>query len=78
MVYNTKLPKRSVPGCGFIFNAFDLIICVAGHNAFREAIFVPVSRCFEDQRKRVEECLNYRFTENGTNQLVNFIVSHFK
>jgi UDP:flavonoid glycosyltransferase YjiC (YdhE family) len=62
------------------FNACDLLICGAGYNSFweaiyfeKEAIFIPFPRMFEDQHRRVAECQDYRFEENGADQLVDII-----
>jgi UDP-N-acetylglucosamine:LPS N-acetylglucosamine transferase len=79
MVYSTNYQGGLFPVLDY-FNAFDLLICSAGYNAFwearffdKEAIFIPVPRRFEDQRKRVEENLDYTFKENGADQLVDMI-----
>ncbi len=64
------------------FNAFDLVICGAGYNAFweavyfkKEAIFVPAPRRFEDQKKRVHECQEHYFDTNGADQLVDIVLN---
>ncbi len=79
MVYSTNYEGGLFPAVDY-FNAFDLIICGAGYNAFweamyfeKEAIFVPLRRRFESQRRRIDECGGYNFTENGADQLVNII-----
>jgi hypothetical protein len=79
MVYSTNYQGGLFPVVDY-FNAFDLLICSAGYNAFwearyfdKEAIFIPAPRRFEDQRKRVEECQDYTFEENGADQLVDMI-----
>lgn len=81
MVYSTNFQGGLFPAADY-FNGIDLIICGAGYNAFweamyfeKEAVFVPVKRRFEDQRKRVETCSNYRFTENGADRLAREIVN---
>lgn len=81
MVYSTNYEGGLFPAVDY-FNAFDLIICGAGYNAFwevmyfnKEAIFVPVKRRFESQRRRIEECSGYTFEENGADQLVDIILN---
>jgi len=79
MIYTTNYRGGLFPAVDY-FNAVDLLICGAGYNAFweavyfeKETIFVPMRRRFEDQRRRVEECLEYQFEENGADQLVDII-----
>jgi len=81
VVYSTNYEGGLFPAVDY-FNAFDLIICGAGYNAFwevmyfnKEAIFVPIERRFESQRKRIEECSGYTFEENGADQLVDIILN---
>ena len=59
------------------FNAFDLIVCGAGYNAFwearyfgKEAFFAPFPRNFEDQYHRIRVGSDYVPKENGADQLV--------
>lgn len=59
------------------FNAFDLLVCGAGYNAFwearyfeKEAYFVSFPRRFEDQDLRIARCGDYTPRENGADQLV--------
>ena len=61
--------------------SFDLVVCGAGYNAFweiiyfnKEAAFEPVPRRFEDQYRRVRECQEHYFDENGADQLVDLIL----
>ncbi len=79
MVYSTNYQGGLFPAVDY-FNAFDLLICGAGYNAFweaiyfkKEAIFIPVPRPFESQRQRVENCQDYEFNKNGADQLAEYI-----
>ena len=79
MVYTTNYHGGLFPTVDY-FNAFDLIICGAGYNSFweakyfgKEAVFVPVQRRFEDQQRRINECSDYTFNENGADQLVEIM-----
>ncbi len=81
MVYSTNFKGGLFPVVDY-FNGFDLIICGAGYNAFwevmyfrKEAIFVPVWRRFESQRQRIQECGDYFFEENGSDQLVDIMMN---
>jgi hypothetical protein len=63
-------------------NAFDLIICGGGYNAFweavyfqKEAVFIPQTRIFESQKWRIDNCQDYLFEENGADQLVEMIMT---
>lgn len=81
MVYSTNYDGGIFPVVDY-FNAFDLIICGAGYNAFwevqffkKEAIIVPTNTQFEDQQKRIDECNGMTFEENGADQLVDLMLS---
>jgi len=59
------------------YNAFDMVVCGAGYNAFwearyfgKEAFFAPFPRNFEDQYHRVRVNSDYVPKENGADQLV--------
>ncbi|HUW68641.1 MAG TPA: hypothetical protein VMX33_00275 [bacterium] len=59
------------------YNAFDMVVCGAGYNAFwearyfgKEAFFAPFPRNFEDQFHRVRVNSDYVPKENGADQLV--------
>jgi len=80
VIYSTNHRQGLFPAVDY-FNAFDLVLSAAGYNAFweaiyfgKETIFVPQTRRFEDQRRRVEECQEIRFDENGADQLVKMIM----
>ncbi len=80
MVYSTNYEGGLFPAVDY-FNAFDLIICGAGYNAFweamyfeKEAIFVPLRRRFESQHRRIDECGGFNFTKNGADQLVDIML----
>ena len=79
MIYSTNYSGGLFPVVDY-FNAFDLIICSAGYNAFwevtyfqKEAFFIPVPRLHESQEKRIEECQDHTFEKNGADQLVELI-----
>ncbi len=81
MVYTTNYKGGIFPVVDY-FNAFDLVICGAGYNAFwevayfeKEAIVVPVPTRFEDQQRRIDECINYKFEKNGADQMVDIVLS---
>jgi hypothetical protein len=80
MVYTTNIGDGIFPIVDY-FNAADLLICGAGYNAFWEAVFfekkaffVPIRRRFEDTYQRVAECQDYRFEQNGADQLADLIL----
>ena len=80
MLYTTNYKEGLFPMVDY-FNACNLLVCGAGYNAFwesvyfeRETIYVPFPRKFENQRQRVTECQEYRFNENGADQLVELIL----
>ncbi len=80
MVYSTNYQGGLFPAVDY-FNAFEMVICAAGYNAFweavyfqKEAIFVPQQRLFENQSWRVEECQDYAFQRNGADELVELIL----
>ncbi len=80
MVYSTNYQGGLFPAVDY-FNAFEMLICGAGYNAFweavyfqKEAIFVPQQRRFENQAWRVAECQDYQFTRNGADELVEMIL----
>jgi hypothetical protein len=79
MVYGSDYPARLFPVVDY-YQAFDYLICGAGYNAFweavyfqKEAYFIPRPRHFEDQYRRVAECQEYEFNENGADQLVELL-----
>ncbi len=81
MIYSTNYEGGLFPVVDY-FNAFDLIITSGGYNSFwearyfkKEALFIPVIRQFEDQKKRIDECLGMTFEENGADQLVDMIMN---
>ena len=79
VVYSSNYHGGIFPAVDY-YNAFDFIVCGAGYSQFweaiyldKEALFVPQPRRFESQAWRVENCQNYRFTENGADQLARII-----
>ena len=80
MVYSTNYQGGLFPAVDY-FNAFDLIVCGASYNAFweavyfdKEAIFVPVATRFVDGERLIREYRDYRFEENGADQLVRILL----
>jgi hypothetical protein len=80
IVYSTDYEGGIFPAVDY-FNAFDILVCGAGYNAFWEAVyfgkraeFVPQKVRFEDQARRVEECRGYSFERNGADRLVDLIM----
>jgi hypothetical protein len=80
MVYTTTHDKGIFPIVDF-YNAADFVVCGAGYNSFwetvylgKEAHFVPIEARFESGNKRVEEYRDYRFEQNGADQLVDIII----
>ncbi|TVR29284.1 MAG: hypothetical protein EA404_15260 [Spirochaetaceae bacterium] len=64
------------------FNAFDLVVCSGGYNAFweavyfsKDAVFVPHARRFENQAWRIENCQDYVFRANGADELVKMLLN---
>lgn len=64
------------------FNAFDLVVCGAGYNAFwearyfrKEAFFVPFPRRYESQTRRIALCSDYEMRENGADRLARRILA---
>ena len=81
MIYSTNYKGGIFPVADY-FNAFNFIITSGGYNSFweakyfeKEALFIPVPRQFEDQKKRIDECLGMTFEENGADQLVDIILN---
>jgi len=79
LVYAAGCPTGLFPVVDY-FNAFDLLICGAGYNAFweamffqKEAYFLPRPRNFENQTLRVAECQDFIFDKNGADQLVDLL-----
>jgi hypothetical protein len=80
MVYSTNYREGLFPAADY-FNAFDFIVCGGGYNQFweviyfdKEAVFEPTATVFEDQARRIRECQEYYFDENGADQLVALIL----
>ncbi|MBN2041128.1 MAG: hypothetical protein JW864_13880 [Spirochaetes bacterium] len=82
VIYSTNINGEGIFPVADFYNAIDLMICSATYNFFwetqyfsKEAIFetVPVNFC--DQEKRLRECSDYKFTENGADQLVNILMN---
>lgn len=81
MVYTTNYDGGIFPVVDY-FNAFDLIICGGGYNAFwetvyfnKEAIIVPTHARFEDPQIRMAIGQDFQFEGNGADQLVDIIMN---
>jgi hypothetical protein len=79
MVYTSNYSGGLFPVIDY-FNAFDFIVCAAGYNQFweviyfkKEAVFEHVPLNFSSTERRLEECIDYQFDENGADQLVDII-----
>jgi hypothetical protein len=81
MVYTTTYERGIFPVVDY-FNAADFVVCGAGYNSFWEIVFfgkeahlVPTQARFESGERRIEECREYRFGQNGADQLVDIIMN---
>ena len=81
MVYTTTYEEGIFPVMDY-YSASDLIVCGAGYNSFweviylnKEAIFVPTGAIFESGERRIRECQEYSFNENGADQLIDIIMN---
>ena len=81
VIYSSNYHGGIFPAVDY-FNAFDFLVCGAGYNQFweavyfdKDAVFEPVPTRFESQAWRVEKCQDYRFTENGADQLARIIAN---
>ena len=81
MVYSNNYDEGIFPIVDY-FNAADLIICGAGYNSFweavyfeKEAIFIPTHAQFESGERRIRECQEFNFNENGADQLVDIMMN---
>lgn len=81
MIYSTNYKNGIFPVVDY-FNAFDLLICGAGYNSFweavyfnKETIFIPTFARFESGERRIQECQEYYFDENGADQLADIIMN---
>jgi hypothetical protein len=81
MIYAHEYQGKLFPEVDF-FNAFDFIVCGGGYSQFweaiyfnKETIFEPLPLVFESQSRRIQECQEYYFEENGADQLVDIIMN---
>ncbi len=79
MIYTSNYTGGLFPVIDY-YNAFDFIVCAAGYNQFweviyfnKDAVFEHVPLHFSSTEKRVAECMDYQFDENGADQLVDII-----
>ncbi len=63
------------------FNAFDLVVCLAGYNQFwecryfkKEAVFETISLNFSSMEERIRSGENFSFDVNGADQLAEMVV----
>ncbi len=80
MIYWANYHNTLFPAVDY-YNAFDFIISSAGYNSFWEAVyfqkdslFIPQEKRFEDHQMRIDECSDFRYEENGADQLVDLII----
>lgn len=80
IVYSTNYREGLFPLADY-YNAFDLMICGAGYNQFweavyfnKEAVFETTRLNFSSQERRVCECQETYFEENGADQLAEIIM----
>jgi len=76
ITYSTNYKGGLFPVIDY-FNAFDLVICLAGYNQFyecryfmKEAIFDTIDLHFSSMEKRINECSDLNFEINGADQFV--------
>jgi hypothetical protein len=81
-VFSTTLHADGVFPVVDYFNAFDLVICGGGYNAFweavyfkKKAVFIPTKARYENAWWRIETCRNYKFERNGADELAEIIES---
>lgn len=82
VIYSTNINGEGIFPVADYYNAIDLMVCSATYNFFwearyfnKEAIFetVPVNFC--DQEKRLRECSDYEFQENGADKMVDILMN---
>lgn len=81
MVYTSNYEGGLFPVVDY-FNAFDFIVCAAGYNQFweaiyfgKEAVFENVPLNFSSTEKRIDECIDFHFDENGADQIVQLMLN---
>ena len=81
IIYTTNYKGGIFPIVDY-FNAIDFIITGAGYSAFWEVIFFEKEAVFENfplmfssTERRLRECIDYTFDENGADQLVDIIMA---
>jgi hypothetical protein len=82
MVYSTNLQQGGIFPIADCYNAIDLVVSAATYNQFwetryfeKEGIFETVPVRFCDQARRLRECSDYTFEENGADQLADIIMN---
>ena len=80
IIYSTNYEGGIFPVVDY-FNAFDLLVCGGGYNAFweakffeKEAIIVPTHARFEDPQVRINKGQDFKFKQNGADQLAGIIM----
>jgi hypothetical protein len=81
MIYSNNYSMKGFFPIVDYYNAIDFIISGAGYNSFwetiyfgKDAVYEPVERRFESQKKRIMQCSSYLFTDNGADQLVGILM----
>ena len=81
MFYTTNLKGGGVFPILDYFNAIDLVVSAAGYTQFwevlyfeKEGIFETYPLNFTNMKWRVEECSDFRFEENGADQIVGIMI----
>ena len=82
VIYTTNLRGSGIFPIVDYYNAIDLIICAAGYNQFweviyfnKEAVFENVPLRYSSTERRINECQEYYFDENGADQLVDIMTN---
>jgi hypothetical protein len=82
LIYTTNLRGGGIFPIVDYYNAIDLIICAAGYNQFweviyfnKEAVFENVPLKFSSTERRIKECQECYFDENGADQLVDIMMN---
>ncbi|MBN2402179.1 MAG: hypothetical protein JXN64_07245 [Spirochaetes bacterium] len=82
LIYSTNINGEGIFPVADYYNAIDLLICSATYNFFWETRYfnkkayfetVPVNFC--NQEKRLNECYDYTFSENGADQLADILLN---
>lgn len=79
ITYSTNYKGGLFPVIDY-FNAFDMVICLAGYNQFweclyfrKEAVFETIPLNFSSMDRRIRECGRMRIRTNGADELVKIM-----